>query len=93
MARAIGIAAVLLGLATSGALAATPAVVAGCEAEEARTAPAMDSIDLAVFHLDYLLLDEVIAGRGPAIAREIDLAIQRLAYLLLPEVMAGAAPC
>jgi len=93
MARAIGIAVVLLGLVAGGALAAKPSAVAGCEAEEAGIPPALDSIEFAVFHLDYLLLDEVIAGRGPAITREIDLAIQQLAYLLLPEVMAGAARC
>jgi len=45
-----------------------------------------DCVDLAAMHLEYLLLDEVVAGKGPTGDLDIDLAAAELNYLLLPEV-------
>jgi hypothetical protein len=77
----IVIAALFVGLAMHGALAAPAATPAQCDANQETTTAALDNIDLAAFHLEYLLLDEVIAGRGPDVAHEIELAVQRLACL------------
>ncbi|HEX5167517.1 MAG TPA: hypothetical protein VFV93_19055 [Thermomicrobiales bacterium] len=48
-------------------------------------------LDLAVMHLDYLFLDEVVAGRGGVMTPEVEMAIALVDYLLLPEVAVSAS--
>ena len=53
------------------------------------TRPTLTRLDLAIMHVEYLFLDEVVAGRGGAITPEVEMALARLDYLLQPEVIAS----
>jgi hypothetical protein len=73
-------------------LAATSVFGAGnTQAQLDHTAWRLNCVDLARMHLEYLLLDEVIAGKGTAVDADIDRAVAHLNYLLLPEVAADGS--
>ena len=49
----------------------------------------MSRLELANAHVEYLFLDEVVAGRNGAMTAEVYAALWLLHYLQLPEVQYG----